>query len=106
MHKTAKEALDFISKVNDGKYYNFSENLIQKCYQVLSNLEHEPFISPTGRGSIQFEYEKENDDYLEFEFFENRIEVYIEYGKGKLEEKILAEDDLDSVYDIIRKFMK
>lgn len=56
----------------------FSKSLIQKCREILSQLVAEPFVCPTACGSIQFEYEKENGDYLEFEIYENRIEVYID----------------------------
>lgn len=38
----------------------------------------EPFVCPTACGSIQFEYEKDNGDYLEFEIYEDRIEVYLD----------------------------
>ena len=33
-------------------------------------------VFPTGQSSIQFEYHKPSDEYLELEIFEDRIEAY------------------------------
>jgi len=54
----------------------FPASLIEKCTTLISQLEVQPFISPTAYGAIQMEYEKENGDYLEFEIYPERIEVY------------------------------
>lgn len=54
----------------------FSAKLVEKCRQIVNQLVTEPFVCPTACGSIQFEYEKENGEYLEFEIYEDRIEVY------------------------------
>ncbi|KJE25644.1 hypothetical protein LG52_3208 [Geobacillus kaustophilus] len=37
----------------------------------------QPKLFPTARDSIQLEFEKENGDYLEFELFENKIDVFV-----------------------------
>ena len=42
----------------------FPASLIEKCTTLISQLEVQPFISPTAYGAIQMEYEKENGDYL------------------------------------------
>jgi len=52
----------------------FSDNLILRTINVLNNLSVAADIYPTGRKSIQLEYEKANGDYLEFEIFEEKIE--------------------------------
>ena len=51
---------------NDNGASAFSSKLIEKCRGIVMQLASEPFICPTACGSIQFEYEKENGDYLEF----------------------------------------
>lgn len=53
----------------------FDKDLILKCIQLINSkdLKHQPEIFPTGRDSIQFEYEKENGDYLEFEIYSDHI---------------------------------
>lgn len=50
----------------------FSRKLIEKCRSILENLPAAPSISPTGRESIQFEYDFQDKSYLEFEIYENK----------------------------------
>lgn len=79
---TANIALNNILKLesnwNDNGAQGFSIRLVEKCRRILNQSVAEPFICPTACGSIQFEYEKDNGEYLEFEIYEDRIEVYRE----------------------------
>lgn len=52
---------------------NFSDSVIDNSRSALYFLDRQPDIFPTGRNSVQFEYEKLNGDYLEFEIFEDSI---------------------------------
>ena len=78
----ASTTLSQIAKLEDNWNNNgansFSAKLIEKCRGIVIQLVAEPFICPTACGSIQFEYEKENGDYLEFEIYEDRIEVFLD----------------------------
>ena len=47
----------------------FAPTLIQRAIALIFQLKQQPNIFPTARDSIQFEYTKENGDYLEFEMF-------------------------------------
>ena len=67
---------------NDNGAQSFSTKLIEKCRGIVIQLAAEPFICPTACGSIQFEYEKENGDYREFEIYEDRIEVFWDTASG------------------------
>lgn len=82
----ASAMLNEIAKLKDNWNNNgansFSAKLIEKCRGILMQLAAEPFICPTACGSIQFEYEKENGDYLEFEIYEDRIEVFLDTLSG------------------------
>ncbi len=75
-------ALNEIAKLEDNWNSNgacaFSAKLIEKCKGIVMQLAAEPFVCPTACGSVQFEYEKENGDYLEFEIYEDRIEVFLD----------------------------
>lgn len=77
---TANAALDDILGLkdnwNDNGAKSFSRQLVEKCRLIVNDLVFEPFICPTACGSIQLEYEKEDGDYLEFEIFDDRVEVY------------------------------
>lgn len=50
----------------------FSTTLIHKCERMVSLLSVQPSIYPTGRNSIQFQYELSDRSYLEFEIFEDK----------------------------------
>ncbi len=50
----------------------FSSELIDKCKKIINILLPQPQIYPTGRQSIQFQYELKDKSYLEFEIFEHK----------------------------------
>lgn len=51
----------------------FSQELIDKCKDIITDLEFQPKIFPTGRQSVQFQYELEDRSYLEFEIFGEKV---------------------------------
>lgn len=80
----------------------FPASLIEKCTTLISQLEVQPFISPTAYGAIQMEYEKENGDYLEFEIYPERIEVYQIINNIEYEEILTS---LNEVKQTITNFL-
>lgn len=71
----------------------FSNNLIERIKKIISILEVQPEIFPTGAQSIQLEYENK-DSYLEFEIYENgQIKAYREGDKNS-EEQLINEADI------------
>ncbi len=50
----------------------FTDTLVYKCERIINLLSVQPSIYPTGRNSIQFQYELGDKSYLEFEIFEDR----------------------------------
>ena len=85
LEKNYVEAIAALRKIkklkdnwNSNSASSFSTKLIEKCREITMQLDSEPFICPTACGSIQFEYENENGDYLEFEIYEDRIEVFLD----------------------------
>lgn len=46
----------------------FSTELISQAKNLLREIHIQPEIFPTATGTIQLEYEKDNGDYLEFQF--------------------------------------
>ena len=75
------DSLDEISKLEDNWNGNgaskFSSELIDKCKYLLSKLHEDPEIFPTACGSIQFEFEDKNGNYLEFEIYEDKVEIFL-----------------------------
>ena len=47
------------------------EHLILSASRLLRKLDFQPEIFPTSAGTLQLEYEKDNGDYLEFQFSGN-----------------------------------
>jgi hypothetical protein len=71
-----------------------SDLVIKKSISILSKLNEIPDIFPTGRGSIQFEFEKQNGDYLEFEIFEDSIKYYLKTKSIEEENNLDNSDDI------------
>ena len=73
------EKIQDISELKDDWNGNgasaFNDTLIQKMKYLILRLNIQPEIFPTARGSIQFEYEKETGEYLEFELFDTKLKV-------------------------------
>lgn len=96
-----KNQFDILSKIlelkdnwNDNGAKKFSDKLIMKCYRVLVRLSVLPEIFPVADGSIQFEYEKKDGSYLEFDIFENEVSEFIIYPNGKEIERTIEEDKI------------
>ena len=65
--------------------------VITKVTQLLFNLRFQPSIFPTGRGSIQVEYYRDDDTFAEIEVSNNSIDVYSEGIDGTIEEEGVSE---------------
>lgn len=103
------EALNAIKKLedhwNDNGACSFSAELIEKCRRIAMQLEAEPFACPTACGSIQFEYEKEDGEYLEFEIYEDRIEVFLEtLSDGEKEYRLCGRSAADKMKQLVVDF--
>lgn len=85
---------------------SIDKQLIQKCIQLLHSgqlLRLQPDIFPTGRGSVQFEYEEHDGRYLEIEFFSNGNNGI--YGKFPGEPDVEVENvEWETILDLIMKF--
>lgn len=69
----------------------FSKEIIKKARELVYGLSIQPVILPTGRDSIQMEYENENCDYMEFELFEDgRLKMFLYTHNGISETKDIA----------------
>lgn len=105
----ASIALNEIEKLeynwNNNGANSFSTKLIEKCRRIMIQLAAEPFICPTACGSIQFEYEKENGDYLEFEIYEDKIEVFSDtLSSGEKEFNLQGISAIDKMKQMVVDF--
>lgn len=79
--------------------YNNASKLIEKVIIP-------PRVFPTANGTIQFEYHKKNndDEYLEFEIFNNNIEVLFMRSDDNYKEYTYNINDIDKINNLIKEF--
>ena len=108
--KIINDRLDQISKLSDD--WNgfgakpFSKDLIERCKTIIQDLSFLPDIYPTGRQSIQFQYELQDKSYLEFEVFETKIS-YLRVPQRKYADAVTGEihvTDIEKIKEIVRSF--
>lgn len=61
---------------------SFPPELINKCKSIVNVLCRQPEIYPTAIDAIQFEYNKSDGSYIEFEVYLDRANVYRKDGSG------------------------
>ena len=79
----------------------FTQELISLVQALILKLNPQPEIFPTGRNSIQLEYERENGDYLEFEIFKDHVNCF-EILNGKENEMEIA---FDQIFSKVQEFI-
>lgn len=78
--------------------------MIDIMKDMLSKLKIQPEIFPLECGSIQFEYEKDNGDYLEFKILHGGLlEMYVIIGCD--DSNKIIEVDSDKINEIVDNFM-
>lgn len=81
-----------------------SKELVDIMRSLIYKLEYQPEIFPTACESIQFEYEKDNGDYVEFELVDNdTIEIFRMYSNGS-EKYDSCKPNADTINKILREF--
>lgn len=86
--KNIEKVRSFNELPHDWNYNGASRieiDVIRNSIELLKILKIQPQIFPTGRASIQFEYDGKEEDYLEFEIFSNKIECYVIVGNKERE---------------------
>lgn len=78
----------------------FEASFISDLKKVLVCLKYQPEVFPTGRGSIQLEYEQDDGRYLEFECYNDRhVSVLHIDSDGTEFESIISFDQVSEVVD-------
>ena len=102
--------LDDISNLQDNWNDNgakpFSIQLIDACKEIIAKLYYQPEIFPTAANSIQFEYEKDNGDYIEFNVYEDKINVYQTNGQTEGRNMTLNIHAIEELSKLINDFME
>lgn len=84
-----------------------SLNVIELARNIVMQLEYQPEIYPTGRGTIQMQYELSDKSYLEFEIYGDKIEVLKVPQRiyEKAEEFSITADKYYEINDVVKRFM-
>lgn len=78
-------------------------NTLHRAQHLIHALYVQPEIFPTTAGTIQIEYEKDNGDYLKFQFTgEGACEIFRCIGNN--EEYFRSTDNLESINSIVEDF--
>lgn len=98
--KINKRKLESIKKLRpnwnnyDGEA--FDESLIGSIERIISDLDYQPQIFPTGRGTIQIEKYIDDKNLIEIEISNNEIFVY-KVKNGQETEKEITVDEINSL---------
>jgi len=85
----------------DGKA--IEQDVINYALVVLDKIpeDKQPQVFPTGRNTIQFEWEKDNGKYLEFEINDSIIMMLsIDEDKNEIEKEVL----IDEIEELVKQF--
>ena len=83
-----------------------SQNVISQSKAIIDNIIEQPKIYPTGRATIQMQYELEDRSYLEFEIFEQKI-ICMNVPKRIYADasfEIMKAIDMDIINKIVKEF--
>ena len=98
--KRMHSALQDIARLGDNWNHNgaksFSQDLLDKCQNLLKDFCVTPSIFPTATGAIQMEWIN-NGDYLEFSIFENKCEVFKMFKDGQSCKQETDEKELKNI---------
>ncbi|MCD8022174.1 MAG: hypothetical protein LUF30_04120 [Lachnospiraceae bacterium] len=84
----------------------FSSVLIEKCRLIIDELDPQPKIFPTGRQSIQLQYELDDRSYLEFEIFKDKT-MCLEVPQRVYSDAVtllISENEKERIRDIVENF--
>lgn len=99
-YETLREIEQLEKNWNENQADPISSEVVKKVRNTLPLLDKQPEIFPTACNSIQIEYEKENEDYLEFEIFEDTVKCYREIDQHVEESTV----DKEEIPKIVREF--
>lgn len=110
---TQKESLEKLKSIKNLTYnwdgYGakpINPEIYDNASKLIEKVIIPPRVFPTGNGSIQFEYHKKNndDEYLEFEIFNNKIEVLFMRNDNDYREYTYSINDIDKINYLIKEF--
>lgn len=78
-------------------YLNINETI-----EIISNLKYNPVLYTTCRSTVQVEYKREDNVFLEIEFLANEVLIYI---IGQEEKEIRKKKNIIEINSVIDNFL-
>lgn len=89
---------------NENGAPSFSKEMIDIMRKIILTLDNQPFISPTAKGSIQFEYEDKDENYLEFELLpDERIKMFFYSRDGESKTDYISAEKVSEIVNAFHK---
>ena len=82
----------------------FSEELLDIAEEILKRLNYQPEVFPVAGGAIQFEYEKKNGEYLEFEISIDKWIMGFQIDSAGKEQQLKTERDSNKINEVVDTF--
>lgn len=92
---------------NENGAKEFNNEIVSEMRKIIDLLPLQPEIFPTARSSIQFEYEKDDGSYLEFELFEDgRLKLFVTNLNSISESNSTRYVDIDEAIEVVCDFYR
>lgn len=104
MHSNLEKILSFRELQDNWNLYKapaFSPTLIEKAICTIKSLPQQPKVFPTGRSTVQFEYDYNPDYYLEIEVFDDHYGILEMQNEKELEYVV---SDMKDVIEKVRDY--
>lgn len=107
LEENIEKLIEFSKFENNWAGYNaekFTQGLIKKVENIIKKLKYQPNIFPTGSGSIQLEYYKDDYNFLEMEVFNSQNANLFYSVAGKETGQIIKDKDIVSKLNELYKY--
>lgn len=82
----------------------FAPEFVASVRELIEHLDRQPEIFPTAQNTIQFEYDKDNGDYLELEIFEDgTVDTFMLLNNGESNENTI-ENNVEAINRLVKIF--
>lgn len=100
----SKVDINFKKLIEFVKIEGITDDMCETVKHILLNVPPYPDLFLTNRKSLQIEYEKKNSDYLEFEIYGNRIEMFQVIEEKETERTVSIDEAIKIMTEFLTSF--
>lgn len=102
--KRLNQISEFEDNWNGYGAHPFTPEFVASVCELVKDLDRQPEIFPTAQNTIQFEYDKDNGDYLELEIFEDgTVDTFVLLNNGESNENTI-ENKAEAINRLVKDF--